>query len=113
MKPETHIYFFLALLILKILQLYVFKMAANGSCRFEINIKTENYTSQFMSKKHVILVYYVDDHFMGLFYEYCTCSFRRHYWGKKSISTVSQRHHNLTDFLIPSLTFHRLSAIVF
>ena len=37
---------------LKILQFYVFKMAANGGCHFEINIKTENYKTQFISQKY-------------------------------------------------------------
>ena len=63
-------------LLLKIMQFYVFKMAANGCRHFEINIKTENYKTQFISQKH----------FVGLFYEHC--SFTRHYW-KKSISSVS------------------------
>ena len=51
-------------------------MAANGGCHFEINIKTENYETQFMhAHKHltkVIFVYYVDNHFTGLFFQYCT-----------------------------------------
>ena len=36
-------------LLLKILQFYIFKMAASGGCHFEINIKTEN-KSQFISQ---------------------------------------------------------------
>ena len=36
---------------LKILQFYVFKMAANGGNHFEINIKNENYKSQFIPQK--------------------------------------------------------------
>ena len=36
---------------LKILQFYVFKMAANGGNHFEINIQNENYKSQFISQK--------------------------------------------------------------
>ena len=36
----------------KIMQFYVFKMAANGGRHFEINIKTENYKTQFISQKH-------------------------------------------------------------
>ena len=39
-------------ILLKIMQFYVFKMAANGGHRFEINIKTENYKTQFISQKH-------------------------------------------------------------
>ena len=39
-------------LLLGILQFYVFKMAANGGRHFEINIKTENYKTQFISQKH-------------------------------------------------------------
>ena len=31
---------------------YVFKMAANGGRHFEINIKTENYKTQFITQKH-------------------------------------------------------------
>ena len=37
-------------LLLKILQFYIFKMVANGGRHFEINIKTENYKSQFISR---------------------------------------------------------------
>ena len=37
-------------LLLKILQFYIFKMAANGGRHFEINIKTQNYESQFVSQ---------------------------------------------------------------
>ena len=37
-------------LLLKILQFYIFKMAANGGRHFEINIKTENYESKFISQ---------------------------------------------------------------
>ena len=40
------------LLTLKILQFYVFKMAANGGHHFEIKIKTENYKTQCISQKH-------------------------------------------------------------
>ena len=66
-------------------------MAANGGRHFEINIKTENYKTQFISQTHahltnMLLVYYETNNFVGLFYEYS--SFIRHYW-KKSISTVS------------------------
>ena len=33
------------------MQFYVFKMAASGGRHFEINIKTENYETQFISRK--------------------------------------------------------------
>ena len=46
-------------LLLKILQFYVFKMAANGGRQFEINIRTENYETQFISQKHAY-TYIVD-----------------------------------------------------
>ena len=39
-------------LLLKIMQFYVFKMAANGARHFETNFKTENYKTQFISQKH-------------------------------------------------------------
>ena len=39
-------------LLLKILRFYVFKMAANGGRHFEINMKVQNYESQFISQKH-------------------------------------------------------------
>ena len=39
-------------LLLKIMQFYVLKMAANGGHHFEINIKTEIYKTQFISQKH-------------------------------------------------------------
>ena len=35
------------------MQFYVFKMAANGGCHFEINIYTENRKTQFIFQKHV------------------------------------------------------------
>ena len=38
---------------MKILQFYVFKMAANEGRHFEINIKTENYKTQSISQKYV------------------------------------------------------------
>ena len=38
-------------LLLKIMQFCVFKMAASGGRHFEINIKTENYKTQFISQK--------------------------------------------------------------
>ena len=51
-------------------------MAASGGHHFEINIKTKNYKTQFISQKHVytyvIFVYYVQTQFMAterLFYE--------------------------------------------
>ena len=60
-------------LLLKMLQFCVFKMAANGGCHFEINIKTENYpTHLFLKSMHththltnVIFVYYANNHFIG------------------------------------------------
>ena len=39
-------------LLLKILGFYVFKMAANGGRHFEINVKVQNYETQFISQKH-------------------------------------------------------------
>ena len=39
-------------LFMKILRLYVFKMAANGGHHFEINTWTKNYKTQFISKNH-------------------------------------------------------------
>ena len=39
-------------LLLKIMQFYVFKIVANGGRHFKINIKTENYKTQFISQKH-------------------------------------------------------------
>ena len=39
-------------LVLKVMQFYVFKMAATRGRHFEINIKTENYKTQFISQKH-------------------------------------------------------------
>ena len=39
-------------LLLKIMQFYIFKMAANGGRHFEINIKTENYKTKLISQKH-------------------------------------------------------------
>ena len=81
-------------LLLKIMQFYVFKMAANGGHHFEINIKTEiiklnlflNSMQTFAHLTNVRLVFHATNNFVGLFYEYC--SFIRHYW-KKSISSVS------------------------
>ena len=35
-------------LLLKILQFYVFKMAAGGGCHFDININIKNYKSNFI-----------------------------------------------------------------
>ena len=55
-------------------------MAANGGRHFEINIKTENYKTQIISQNaftNVMLVFYATNHFVGLFYEFC--SFIRHY----------------------------------
>ena len=72
-------------LFLKLLRFYVFKMAANGDCHFERNIKLKNYQIKFISQKHAYSytvdkhdLYYANNHFMGLFYEFCT--FIRHYW---------------------------------
>ena len=39
-------------LLLKILRFYVLKMAANGGRHFEINMKVENYETQFIFQKH-------------------------------------------------------------
>ena len=41
----------IAVLLLKILWLYVFKMAANGGRYFDVNIQTENYKTLFISQK--------------------------------------------------------------
>ena len=77
------------------MQFYVFKMAATRGRHFEINIKTENYKTHFISQKHAnscifdkcdVSFFYETNHFVGLFYEYC--SFIRRY-RKKSISFVS------------------------
>ena len=38
-------------LLLKILRFYVFKIAANGGRHFEINMKVQNYETQFISQK--------------------------------------------------------------
>ena len=40
------------ILIFKILRFYTLKIAANGGRHFEISIKTENYSTQFISQKH-------------------------------------------------------------
>ena len=62
-------------LVLKLLQFYIFKMAANGGRHFEINIKTENDNlSLFLKQMHthltnVIFVYCVINQFIGLFYD--------------------------------------------
>ena len=72
------------------MQFNVFKMAAKGGHHFEINIKTEYHHAHLTN---VILVYYAINHFMGLFYEYC--SFNRHYWKKINIHcelVMSQPH---------------------
>ena len=79
----------LGYIFLKIMQFYVVKMAANGGCRFEINIKTENGKTQIISQKGCKLMHiwqmwcYANNHYVGLFYEYC--SFIRHYWKKINI----------------------------
>ena len=76
-------------------------MAANGGRHFEINIKTENYKTQFISQKHANsctfdkydVSFYATNHFVWLFYEYC--SFIRHYWKKFNIlcePVTSQPH---------------------
>ena len=49
---KLHILVEIGYLLLKIMQFYVFKMAANGGRHFEINIKTENYKTQFISQNH-------------------------------------------------------------
>ena len=85
-------------LLLKTLQFNIFKMAANGGPHFEINIRTENQKSQFMSQvdtvlTNVILLYCEINNFIGLFYEYCI--FIRHYWKKINIHcevVTSQPH---------------------
>ena len=64
-------------LLLKILQFYVFKMAASGGRHFEINIEIEIMKLKlFLKNMHTytfltttVLVNYVNNHFMGLFYE--------------------------------------------
>ena len=43
---------------LKILWFFVFKMAANGSHHFEINIKIENYETQIISQKHAYIYFF-------------------------------------------------------
>ena len=94
-------------LLLKILRIYVFKMAANGGHHFEIKIKTENYKTQFTSQKHAYpytfgncylsLLYKYNC--MGLFYGLCTSI--GHYWKKINIHcelVTSQPH----CWLVPS-----------
>ena len=76
-------------LLLKILRFYVFKMAVNGGCHFEIKLKLKIIKPNlFLKRMHtlthlttVTLVYYANNNFMGLFYELCTSI--RHYWRKK------------------------------
>ena len=76
-------------LLLKLLRFYVFKMAANGGRHFEINFKLKNIKlNSFLKSMHththltnVIFVYYANNHFMGLLYEFCR--FIRHYWKEK------------------------------
>ena len=60
-------------LFLKILQFYVFKMAANGGCHFKIIIKITK-LNLFLKNMHThtlltttIFAYYVNNHFMWLF----------------------------------------------
>ena len=60
-------------LLLKILLIYIFKMAANGGHHFEINTETNNYK---IKNRHthalltnMISVYYANTHFMELFHE--------------------------------------------
>ena len=72
-------------LVFKILQSYVFKMATNGSRHFEMSLKLKIIKlNLFLKSMHnhkqftnLIFVNYVNNNFMGLFYEYCT--FIRHY----------------------------------
>ena len=88
-------------LLLKVLRFYVFKMAVKGGRRFEINMKVQNYEIQFISQKHAalllltsaIFVYYVNNHFMGLFQE--NCSLIRYDWKKINIHSelVTSQHH--------------------
>ena len=69
---------------------WVLMVACIGS-HFEINTKTENNKTQFISQSmhththlmDVIFVYHVNNHFMGKFYAYCT--FIMHYWKKINI----------------------------
>ena len=66
------------LFFLKMLRFYVFKMAANGGRHFEINIKIKIIKlNLFLKSMHthtqftnVIFVYYVNNHFLELFYHY-------------------------------------------
>ena len=51
---------------------------------------------------HVVFVFYANNHFVWLFYK--IVSFIMHNW-KKSISSVREWRHNLTDLLVPSLAF--------
>ena len=54
-------------------------------------------------------VYYVYTHFMGLLYEYCT--FMRHCW-KNQYPLWAREMTQLTDFLVPSLTFLKFQASI-
>ena len=45
-------------LLLKILGCYVFKMAANEGCHFEINILTEDYRTQFYFTKVSLYIHF-------------------------------------------------------
>ena len=63
-------------LLLKIMQFYVYKMAANGGRHFEINVKTKNYKTQFIYQKHANsctfgkcdVSFYATYNFVGLCY---------------------------------------------
>ena len=104
-------------LFLKMLQMDVFKMAANGGCHFEINAETKNDKTIYLSKAdihsytidklYVIFFYHANNHFMVLIYENCT--FRRIYWNKINIQcelVTSQPHwfvgsqHGISKFSI-------------
>ena len=71
---------------MKILRFYIFKMAASGGRHFEINMKVQNYETQYISQKHAYTctfdncnLYYVNNHFMGfqggtsVVVPYCSC----------------------------------------
>ena len=81
-------------------------MAANGGRHFQIYIKTENYQTQFISQKHAYSYTFdkcnANNHLIGLFHEFNT--FIRHFWKTINIHCESISH-NLTNLLVPSLTF--------
>ena len=45
-------------LLSKILRFYVFKMAASGGRNFEINMKVQNYETQFIYKKTCVHIHF-------------------------------------------------------